>query len=92
MILHTNVSILKDASPEEVHSPLDWINHATDAPILVAAGRAKVDFSTPSGAPEGAVTLNTRHFIEDVNVSRRCGLRIGTPGDALAWARQQLSK
>jgi predicted nucleic acid-binding protein len=83
MILHTNLRILKDPSPEEVYKHLDWINHAADVPILVAAARAKVDF---------LVTLNTRHFIEDANVSCRSGLRIGTPGDALAWVREQLSK
>jgi len=83
MILQTNVRILNDPSPEEVHEHLDWISHAADVPILVAAARAKVDF---------LVTLNTRHFIEDMGVSRRSGLRIGTPGDALAWVREQLSK
>jgi predicted nucleic acid-binding protein len=83
MILHSNLRILKDPSPVEVRKHLDWISHAADVPILVAAARANVDF---------LVTLNTRHFIEDVNVSRRSGLRIGTPGDALAWVRQQLSK
>jgi len=83
MILHANIRILKDPSPEEVLKHLDWINHAADVPILVAAAQAKVDF---------LVTLNTRHFIEDAEVSRRSGLRIGTAGDALTWVREQLSK
>jgi predicted nucleic acid-binding protein len=82
MILNANVRILKDPTPDEVRKHLDWISHAADVPILVVAARAKVDF---------LVTLNTRHFIEDANVSQRSGLRIGTPGDALAWVRQQLS-
>jgi predicted nucleic acid-binding protein len=83
MILRANLRILKDPSPEEVRKHLDWIGHAADVPILVVAARAKVDF---------VVTLNTRHFIEDAEMSRRSGLRIGTPGDALAWVRGQLSK
>jgi predicted nucleic acid-binding protein len=83
MILRTNVRILKDPSPEEVRKHMDWISHTADVPILVVAARAKVDF---------VVTLNTRHFIEDAEVSRRSGLHIGTPGDALAWVREQLSK
>jgi predicted nucleic acid-binding protein len=82
MILSANVRILKDPLPEEIHKHLDWISHIADVPILVVAARAKVDF---------LVTLNTRHFIEDTNVSLRSGLRIGIPGDALAWVRQQLS-
>jgi predicted nucleic acid-binding protein len=83
MILRSNVRILKDLSPVEVRKHLDWVGHAADVPILVVAARAKVDF---------LVTLNTRHFIEDAQVSRRSGLRIGTPGDALVWVREQLGK
>jgi len=36
------------------------------------------------------VTLNRRHFIDDPNVATLSGLRIGAPGDALAWVRAQL--
>jgi predicted nucleic acid-binding protein len=82
MILDANVRILDDPSPEEVRKHLDWISHAADVPILVVAARARVDF---------LVTLNTRHFSEDKNVSQPSGLRIGTPGDGLVWVRQQLS-
>jgi hypothetical protein len=35
------------------------------------------------------VTLNRRHFIDDPAVAARSGLRIGTPGDALAWMREE---
>lgn len=35
------------------------------------------------------VTLNGRHFIDDPAVAARSGLRIGTPGDALAWMREE---
>ena len=44
--------------------------------------QARVDF---------LVTLNTRHFLEDPGVAQRSGLLIGTPGDALAWVRNQLA-
>jgi hypothetical protein len=36
------------------------------------------------------VTLNRKHFLEDPNVARSSGLRIGTPGDAVAWVRASL--
>ena len=36
------------------------------------------------------VTLNRRHFIDDPEVARRSDLRIGTPGDALAWVRGEI--
>ena len=81
MILRANLHIVRDPPAVEVRQHRDWISHPADVPILVAAVRARVDF---------LCTLNTRHFIEDPEVARRSRLRIGTPGDALAWVREQL--
>jgi len=83
LILRANLQIQRDPQAEEVRQRQNWINHTADLPILVAAAKARVDF---------LVTLNTKHFIADPEVARRSGLRIGTPGDALAWVREQLSK
>ena len=83
LILQTKIKIMRDPGLEEVVSHWDWISHPADVPILVAAVKAQVDF---------LVTLNTKHFIDNVQVSQRSGLRIGTPGDALAWVREQISK
>ncbi len=83
LILAANIRILRDPSILEVNERQGWISHPPDLPILVAAASARVDFFT---------TLNTKHFIDDPDVSQRSGLRIGTPGDALAWVRDQLSK
>ena len=80
-ILACQAHIWRDPSPEEVAANLDLIGHAADVPIVLAAMRAGVDF---------LVTLNRRHFIDDPGVARRSGLRIGTPGEALAWARERL--
>ena len=80
-ILKSCLSILPDPPVETVQSRLDWISHAADAPILVAAVRAEVDY---------LVTLNRKHFLDDPQVAVRSGLRIGTPGEALAWVRGQL--
>ena len=83
LILHTHIRIVRDPQIEEVLEHQDWISHPADVPILVAAVQARVDF---------LATLNTKHFIDDPEVSRRSGLRIGTPGDALAWVCEQMSK
>jgi predicted nucleic acid-binding protein len=83
MILQAKVLIVRDPGVEEVLQHQDWIQHAPDVPILLAAFNARVDF---------LATLNSRHFIDDPQVSQRSGLRIGTPGDALAWVREQLRK
>jgi len=82
LILRANLRILRDPPIDDVRKHQDWISHPADLPILVAAARARVDF---------LATLNTKHFINDPEVSRRSGLRIGTPGDALAWVRAQWS-
>lgn len=83
MIRASNVIIYKDPSKEEVREHLNWISHQADVPILVSAAKAKVDF---------LVTLNTKHFLEDPQVTFHSGLRIGTPGDALSFVRNRMSK
>ena len=82
LILRANIRILRDPQIEQVRQHQDWISHSADVPILVAAVLAHAEF---------LVTLNTHHFIDDPEVARRSGLRIGTPGEALAWVRGQLS-
>jgi hypothetical protein len=43
--------------------------------------KAKVDY---------LVTHNRKHFLNDPTVAEKSGLRIGTPGDVLAWLRENL--
>ena len=79
----TGLRIVRDPSPDEIEAYKDIIAHQADVPIVVAAMRVKTDY---------LVTLNRRHFIDDPAVADRSGLRIGTPGDALAWARRTLAE
>jgi predicted nucleic acid-binding protein len=81
-IFASRAQILRDPSPEEVNAHLHLISHPADVPILLAAMAAEVDY---------LVTFNRRHFIDDPEVTRGTGLRIGTPGDALSWVRGQLA-
>ena len=82
-IFQSQARILSDPDPQDVVEHLDWMADPTDVPILLAAMHARVDY---------LVTLNRRHFLDDPQVAQRSGLRIGTPGDALAWIRRQLSQ
>jgi predicted nucleic acid-binding protein len=75
------VRIVRDSLPEQVQTHMDLIAHAADVPVVVAAMQAGVDY---------LVTLNRRHFLDDPAVSARSGLRIGSPGDALAWVRERI--
>ena len=83
MIRESNLIIYTDPSKDEVREHKNWIDHEADVPILVSAVKANVDF---------LVTLNTKHFLNDPQVTFRSGLKIGTPGDALSWVREQMKK
>jgi predicted nucleic acid-binding protein len=77
----TGLRIVHDPSPQEVEAHRDIISHAPDVPIVVAAMQAGVDY---------LVTLNRRHFMDDPRVAAHARLRIGSPGDTLAWVRRRL--
>lgn len=80
---------LKDANPKVLHNPtqkeieenLQLIADPDDVPILPAAMKAHVDY---------LATHNRKHFLEDPKVAERSGIKIGTPGDVLAWIRENL--
>lgn len=74
--------IVRIPAPKEVAKYHSIISDPTDAPIL-AAVKADMDY---------LVTLNRKHFLADPKVAEKSGLRIGTPGDALAWVREQVRK
>ena len=76
------IKILKDPSAKAVAECFHMIRDRSDAPILAAAIKAKVDF---------LVTHDRKHFLDDARVVKRSGLRIGTPGEALAWLREKES-
>lgn len=80
-ILASQAQIVRNPSPDEVSARLDLTSHPADTPIVLAAMQAKVDY---------LVTLNRKHFIDDPEVVRKSGLKIGTPGDALNWVRGQI--
>lgn len=80
-ILATQSRIVRDPSPAEVSVNRNLSSHQADISIVLATMRANADY---------LVTLNRKHFIDDVHVSQRSGLRIGTPGDALSWGREQI--
>lgn len=80
-IRRSNLRIVRNPSVADVEVHADLVRHPPDVPIVLAAMQANVDF---------LVTLNRRHFVDDPRVASRSGLRIGTPGDALAYVRADL--
>ena len=73
--------ILQNPTPQEIRDHLYLISDPADVPILLAAMKANVDY---------LATHNRRHFLDDPTVAEKSGLRIGAPGDILAWVREKL--
>ncbi len=81
LIKSSNLRIVENPTKEEVEANLYLINDPNDVPILLAAMKAKVDY---------LATHNRKHFLDDPKVVERSGIKIGTPGDVLAWLRENL--
>jgi len=77
----SNLRIVENPTKAEVEANLYLINDPNDVPILLAAMKAKVDY---------LATHNRKHFLDDPKVAERSGIKIGTPGDVLAWLRENL--
>ncbi|PWB75257.1 MAG: hypothetical protein C3F07_05870 [Anaerolineales bacterium] len=82
LIKTAKLRIVGDPSKKEVKANLYLIEDPYDVPILLAVMKAKVDY---------LATHNRKHFLDDPKVAERAGIKIGTPGEALAWIRENLS-
>lgn len=76
-----NLKVLYDPTPEEVKENLYIISDPGDVPILLAAMNANVDY---------LATHNRKHFLDDPIVAKNARIKIGTPGDVLAWIRETM--
>lgn len=81
-LLSSKVQIVPDPSDEEIQANLYLMDDPDDVPVLLAAIKAKVDY---------LATHDRKHFLNDPKVAEKAGLKIGTPGDVLAWIRENLS-
>jgi predicted nucleic acid-binding protein len=77
-----NLKVIQNPTPEEIEENLSLIADPDDVPILLAAMKAHVDY---------LATHNRKHFLNDPKVAEKAGLKIGTPGDVLAWIRENLN-
>jgi predicted nucleic acid-binding protein len=73
--------IIKDLTPQQTKDHLYMISDPDDVSILLAAMQANVDY---------LATHNRKHFLDEPKVAEQAGIRIGTPGDVLAWIRENL--
>lgn len=80
-IKDANIKIVANPAPQETNGHIYLISDPDDVPIWVAAMQMKVDY---------LATHNRKHFLNDPKVAEQAGIRIGTPGDVLAWLRDAL--
>lgn len=76
------IIITQDPSYEEIQANLYLMDDPDDVPVLLAAIKAKVDY---------LATHDHKHFLNDPRIAEKAGLKIGTPGDVLAWIRENLN-
>jgi predicted nucleic acid-binding protein len=79
-LLTSKFQIVPDPSDEEIRANLYLVEDPDDVPVLLAAVKARVDY---------LATHDHKHFLDDPKVAERAGIKIGTPGDVLAWLRDQ---
>jgi len=80
-LLISKIQIVVDPSAEEIRANLYLVEDRDDVPVLFATVKAGVDY---------LATHDHKHFLDDPKVAERAGIKIGTPGDVLAWLRDML--
>jgi len=80
-LLTSKFQIVPDPSDEEIQANLYLVEDRDDVPVLLAAIKARVD---------SLATHDHKHFLDDPHVAEKSGLRIRTPGEVLAWLRENL--
>lgn len=77
-----NVEIVAPPDSATVQQCQILVNYPNDAVVLAAAVAAEVDYF---------VTLDREHFLANNALRFAMPFPLGTPGDCLAWFREQLS-
>lgn len=77
----SHAEVVTDAPAELVQQCREWILHMGDAQILADAMHNQTDF---------LVTLDKAHLLNLAAPESRLPVRIGTPGDCLAWLRGEV--
>lgn len=79
---HSRITLTSQISEDQIAICRSMVNYAPDAVVLAAAWEAEVDYF---------VTLDRKHFLDNQQLHEMAPFKIGTPGDCLAWYRNELS-
>jgi predicted nucleic acid-binding protein len=78
----SRIRVVSQISEGQIIVCQSMANYAPDALVLAAAWEIGVDYF---------VTLDRKHFLDNQLLHETTPFKIGTPGDCLAWYRDQLS-
>jgi predicted nucleic acid-binding protein len=78
----SGVEVASSPGPETVRDSQALAGYPGDAQVLAAAWSAGVDYF---------VTLDRKHFLDNLALRDNVPFPVGTPGDFLAWYRGQLA-
>ena len=76
-----NVTVSLNASARQLKLAKTWVSYEADADVLADA---------IASSPSYFVTLDKKHFLSNAKLKQELPFPIGTPGDLLAWYREQL--
>jgi hypothetical protein len=76
------VHVVSAADAEQIDAAELLTGYRPDASVLAAAHSAQ---------PSYFVTLDRKHFLDNPTIRASVTFPVGTPGDFLAWYRQQLA-
>ena len=79
----SQVEVVPSAPPDRIAECMHLTRHPGDARALADAWTSRCDFF---------VTLVIAHFLGDAKLLESIPFRLGTPGDFLAWFRNQLER
>ena len=78
----SDVKVVTQPSQETIKRCEAFVQHTGDALIIASAWENDVDYF---------VTLDRKHFVDNIRLRDTCPFPIGTPGDFLAWIRAKIS-
>ena len=82
LLTRSQVEIVPVPSPDAVRASFELTRHTGDAQVLAAAWQTGTNY---------LVTLDHEHFLDNAPLRNAMPFPIGTPGDFLAWYREQLA-
>ncbi len=76
----SHIEVVPAPAPDAIQQSLTLTGHPGDAHVLAAAQSANVAYF---------ITLDKQHFLDNSLLKDSVSFPVGTPGDCLAWLREQ---